>query len=300
MRVDSVADLVFFPETPEELISLIYELKSSNTPWRVLGAGSNILPSSQGVKGAVICTTSMDWIKKTSPSTINAGAGVRLPKLAGRACQLELSGCEFYEGIPGSVGGAIIMNAGAHGSQTADILEKVTVFDTKSHEIKTFVPSQLIFEYRSSNIDPDRYIILEAKFRLKDGTKQQIQGTMKKYHQERATKQPRGFSCGCVFKNPSTGSAGKLIDEAGLKGTKVGGAEISDVHANFIINSKGAKSENICEIIRLVQKQIWESKGVWLKPEVKPFGEFNEEDKILWVSPDQRPEDWSEKVGYAM
>ncbi len=289
IRIGGEAEFVYFPENPDELISLIYELREKKIPWSVLGGGSNVLISSKGVKGALICTTSMEWITKTSPETIVVGAGTRLPRLASHTSQLGLSGCEFYEGIPGTVGGAVIMNAGAHGHSTTDILEKVVLFDTKKLEMISLVPSQIAFGYRKSSIDTSRYIVLEAKYRLKQGTMAQIQNQMKFYSKERESKQPKGFSCGCIFRNPNPKySAGKLIDEMGFKGYKIGGAEVSQKHANFILNAENANSENMCNIINTIQTQIWTGKHVWLQPEIQPLGEFSEEEKVIWLHPVKR------------
>jgi len=296
MRVNAIADLVFFPDTPEELITLIYQFKEQNLPWSILGAGSNTLISSRGVRSALIITSCMDWITKNSQETISVGPGLRLPKFAGNVAQMGLSGCEFYEGIPGSVGGAIIMNAGAHGTNTSNILEKIVVLDTKKMEVKTFFTSQLEFAYRKSGIDPNRYIILEAKFRLKPGRiTAQIQSTMREYNIQRVTKQPKGFSSGCIFRNPNAIlSAGMLIDEMGFKGEKLGGAEVSKIHANFIMNASGASSDNVCNLMHRIQNKLWSNRKIWLQPEVQPLGEFEELNKIIWLHPDQRPEGWQE------
>lgn len=300
MRIGGNADYIFFPESSEELISILFELKNKNIPWSILGAGSNTLASSNGVKGALICTTSMDWIEKNSSETIIAGAGTRLPKFAGAVAQMGLSGAEFYEGIPGSIGGAVVMNAGAHGTCTSNILEKIVTFDTNTFELVSFVNSQLNFSYRHSGIDPNRYIVLEAKYRL-NGTRStsQIVDTMREYSHARNRTQPKGSSSGCIFRNPDPQAqlfAGKLIDEHGLKGTAIGNAAISEKHGNFIINSSGASSKDICTLIKKVQAEIWQAHGIWMKPEVQPLGHFAEEDKLIWIHPDQRPANWLEAV----
>lgn len=294
LRIGGNANNILFPESADELISIFYELKSSKTPWHVLGAGSNTLASSNNFEGALICTTSMNWINKTSNETIVVGPGVRLPKLAGNCMQMQLSGCEFYEGIPGSVGGAIIMNAGAHGSWTSNILEKVSLFDTEKFEIQNLFPSQIDFAYRHSNIDPKRYIILEAKYRLNNTHSQTyIQDTMRKYSTQRNKTQPKGHSAGCVFRNPSTKLfAGQLIDSLGLKGFYNGNAQISNIHANFIINNKNATSNEVCNIIHIAQKQIWDIHKIWLKPEIMPLGNFSQKDQMIWTHPDHRPDNW--------
>ncbi|MDX1919162.1 MAG: UDP-N-acetylmuramate dehydrogenase [Candidatus Caenarcaniphilales bacterium] len=289
LRVGGKADKLFIPSTPEELISLILQLQEQRIKWSMLGGGSNVLVSSRGVRGAVISTTSLNWVNKVSTDSVVIGAGVRMPKLAGELAHMGLSGCEFMEGIPGTIGGAIVMNAGAHGEWTSNVLEKITVFDTKTGQVLNFPSSHFQFGYRTSNINPTRYVVLEAKFRLKDGMPEQILDKMKQYSRHRSSSQPKGFSSGCIFRNPSTAlPAGKLIDEMGFKGNRIGGAEISNIHANFIMNAHEASSDQICSLINRVQTSAWQSKGVWLEPEVYGLGEFTDDEKVIWLHPQQR------------
>jgi len=289
LRVGGVAERLYFPCSPEELIELIIQLKDQGVPWAMLGGGSNTLVSSRGVSGAVISTASLNWVNKVSTDVIVVGAGAKMPKLAGEVAQMGLSGCEFMEGIPGSIGGAVVMNAGAHGQWTSNILEKVTLLDTQTANLLTLTPSQFEFGYRRSNIDTSRYIVLEAKFRLSDGMPDQIRDKMKQYRQQRAVSQPKGFSSGCIFRNPSNATpAGKLIDEMGLKGQKIGGAEISQIHANFIMNSHEASSDQIISLIDRIQSKAWTTRHIWLEPEVCPVGDFTDEEKVIWLHPDKR------------
>jgi UDP-N-acetylmuramate dehydrogenase len=289
LRIGGLSDFLFFPSTPEELVSLIIQLQDSDIPWSMLGGGSNLLVSSRGVRGAVISTTGMDWVNRISPDTLTVGAGVKMPRLAGQTSQMGLSGCEFMEGIPGTIGGAIIMNAGAHGGWTSNILEKITLIDSHKGEIFTVPASHFDFGYRTSNIDPKRYIVVEAKFRLSDGMPEQIQDKIKQYRRYRAETQPKGFSSGCIFRNPvSCSPAGKLIDEMGMKGFRIGGAEISTTHANFILNSQNASSDQICTLINRIQSNAWANKGIWLQPEVWGVGEFTDEEKVIWLHPNLR------------
>ncbi|MDX1918865.1 MAG: UDP-N-acetylmuramate dehydrogenase [Candidatus Caenarcaniphilales bacterium] len=290
MRVGGFADMLFVPHTPEEFVSLVVQLTEEGIPWSVLGGGSNTLVSSKGVRGAVISTAGLDWITRSSRDSIIAGAGTRLPKLAGQVAQMGLSGCEFLEGIPGTVGGAVVMNAGAHGHATANILEKVTVFDLVRMEIEVLTGSQLEFGYRCSNLHPSRYLVLEAKFRLNDGMPDQILDRMKQYSRQRAASQPKGFSSGCIFRNPpcSLTPAGRLIDELGMKGYRLGGAEVSVIHANFILNSQGASSDQIIALILKIQQKVWAVRRIWLQPEVWPLGEFSQEENLIWLRPEER------------
>ncbi|MDJ0625577.1 MAG: UDP-N-acetylmuramate dehydrogenase [Candidatus Caenarcaniphilales bacterium] len=286
LRIGGRADKLFFPSTPEELISLLVELQDRGIKWSMLGGGSNLLVSSQGVGGAVISTSEMDWVNRVSPDAVVVGAGARLPKLAGQLAHMGLSGCEFMEGIPGSIGGAVVMNAGAHGHWTSNILEKVTLIDTHKGQVLSLTASQFDFGYRSSNIDPNRHVIVEAKFRLSDGMPDQIMDKMKQYRRQRTVSQPKGFSSGCIFRNPSMASpAGRLIDEMGFKGDKLGGAEISNIHANFILNSQGATSDQIIHLISRIQLKAWNTKNIWLQPEVYGMGNFTDEEKVIWLHP---------------
>lgn len=292
LRIGGKADKLFFPSSPEELISLIVELQDQGIKWSMLGGGSNLLVSSRGISGAVISTSAMDWVNRISPDAVVVGAGARLPKLSGQLAHMGLSGCEFMEGIPGSIGGAVVMNAGAHGCWTSNILEKVTLIDTHSGQVLSLTASQFDFGYRSSNIDPTRHVVVEAKFRLSDGMPEQIMDKMKQYRRQRAISQPKGFSSGCIFRNPSTANpAGKLIDEMGFKGNRLGGAEISNIHANFILNSQGATSEQIISLITRIQAKAWKTKNVWLQPEVYGLGNFTDEEKVIWLHPQNREEE---------
>lgn len=296
LRVGGVAEKLYFPSTPEELFDLIVQLQDQNIPWSILGGGSNTLVSSNGVSGAVIATAGLNWVNKVSTDTIVVGAGAKMPKLAGQVAHMGLSGCEFMEGIPGTIGGAVVMNAGAHGQWTSSILEKVTIFDTKTAQVVTMTSSQFEFGYRRSNIDTKRHIVVEARFRLADGMPDQIQDKMKQYRQQRSASQPKGFSSGCIFRNPNNSStpAGKLIDEMGLKGQKIGGAEISAVHANFIMNAHEASSDQIVSLIDRIQSKAWSTRQIWLEPEVCPIGNFTDEEKIIWLHPSKRPSDLSQ------
>jgi UDP-N-acetylenolpyruvoylglucosamine reductase len=254
-----------------------------------LGGGSNSLISSNGVKGAVISTASMNWVERVSGNLVLIGSGAKMPKLAGQLSYMGLSGCEFMEGIPGTVGGAIIMNAGAHGQWTSGVLEKVTFLDTFTCEEIIMHSSELEFGYRRSTIDSKRYIIMEALFKLNEDKTEYISERMKQYSRQRNMSQPKGFSSGCIFRNPSPNlPAGKLIDEMGFKGEICGGAEISSIHANFIMNAHGASSEDICYLINKIQTKAWTTRGTWLEPEVCGMGQFSEEQKMLWIHPNKR------------
>ena len=289
LRIGGVADKLFAPKEKQELIRIIKQLKTENIPWAVLGGGSNSLISSNGVRGAVISTASLNWVERVSGDLVLIGSGAKMPKLAGQLAQMSLSGCEFMEGIPGTVGGAIIMNAGAHGQWTSGILDKVTFLDTFTGDEIIIHSSELEFGYRSSTIDTKRYIVMEALFKLNEDKTEYITERMKQYSRQRNMSQPKGFSSGCIFRNPLPNiPAGKLIDEMGFKGQAFGGAEISNIHANFIMNAHGASSEDICHLINKIQTKAWTTRGIWLEPEVCGMGQFSEEQKLLWIHPNDR------------
>ena len=283
LRIGGVAENLFLPSNLKELISLVSELEEQKIPWSLLGAGSNTLVSSSPIKEAIIITTGISYWEKISPETVTVGLGMKMPKLASLMMNEGLSGCEFLEGIPGTIGGGVVMNAGANRHWVSDILEQVKVFDLKDKKIINISNRELAFDYRSSKIDPSRQIVLEAKLRLKTSFPKQIEDRMKQNRQIRAATQPRGFSSGCIFKNPCQRPAGKLIDGLGFKGEVIGGAQVSDIHANFILNtSKIATSDDICALIKQIQKRAWEQEKIWLKPEIKPLGDFKE-NKVIWL-----------------
>ncbi len=290
MKIGGVADRICFPSTIDELVDLMDKLMSRNEPWSLVGGGSNILVSSHDIPGTVICTTGMNWIEQMGPDLLVAGAGVRLPRLSAYAAKLSLSGMEFYEGIPGTVGGAVVMNAGAHGSCTSQILETVTVLNLKSWKIETLTPKDIMFGYRISNINPVKQIVLGAKFRMATDTEAAIRTRMKTNNIARQNSQPiKDPNAGCTFKNPIELNlpAGKILDSIGAKNWTIGSAQVSSIHANFIINLGNANSHDVCKLINKMQETTYEKFNVLLKPEIKPLGVFKESESIIWTNADQ-------------
>lgn len=290
MKIGGVADKVCFPTTTEELSNLMNEVISKNEPWSLLGGGSNVLVSSQNIPGTVICTTGLNWIEQIGPDLLIAGAGVRLPRLSAYASKLNLSGMEFYEGIPGTVGGAVVMNAGAHGNSTSQILETITVLNLRNGEIKTITPKEIGFGYRFSKINPKEQIVLSGKFRMTPDTEAAIRSRMKENNLARRKTQPiKDASAGCTFRNPIELNmpAGKILELLGAKNWKIGSAQVSSVHANFIINLGNAHSNDVCKLISRLQEAALEKYNVLLKPEIKPIGVFNEQEAIIWTNSDQ-------------
>ena len=290
MKIGGIADKICFPSTIDELTNLIDQLMSKNEPWSLLGGGSNVLVSSHDIPGTVICTTGLNWIEQIGPDLLTAGAGVRLPRLSAYASKLSLSGMEFYEGIPGTVGGAVVMNAGAHGSSTSHILETVTVLDLKKWKVEILTPKDIVFGYRISTINPQEQIILSAKFRMVTDTEAAIRTRMKANNIARQNSQPiKDPNAGCTFKNPIELNmpAGKILDSIGAKNWTVGAAKVSSIHANFIINLGGANSQDVCKLISQMQKSTFEKYNILLKPEIKPLGVFKESEAIIWTNADQ-------------
>ncbi|OGI10625.1 MAG: UDP-N-acetylenolpyruvoylglucosamine reductase [Candidatus Melainabacteria bacterium RIFCSPLOWO2_02_FULL_35_15] len=290
MKIGGVADKICFPSTIRELIDLIDKLMSKNEPWSLVGGGSNILASSQNIPGTVICTTGLNLIEQLGPDLLIAGAGVRLPRLSAYASKLSLSGMEFFEGIPGTVGGAVVMNAGAHGHSTNQILETVTVLDLKKGKVEVLTLKDIIFGYRISTINPQEQIVLSAKFRMVPDTEAAIRTRMKANNLARRSSQPiKDPSAGCTFKNPIELNmpAGKILDSIGAKNWTIGAAQVSSIHANFIINLGSADSQDVCKLISKMQESTFEKYNILLKPEIKPLGVFKESEAIIWTNADQ-------------
>ena len=243
-------------------------------PWMVIGNGSNLLAGDKGIPGVVMEIGRMaDGIAITE-ETLIAEAGALLSSVARQAAQQELAGMEFAAGIPGSVGGAVVMNAGAYGGEMKQILRKVTVLTEEGRE-KELSLEELELGYRQSCIARNHYIVLEAEFGLAKGRKEEILLRMEELREKRREKQPLEYpSAGSTFKRPEAYFAGKLIEDAGLRGYQVGGAQVSEKHCGFVINKGNASAAEIRRLILDVQAQVEAKFGVRLEPEVKFIGEF--------------------------
>lgn len=275
-RVGGPADWFVMPENAEELKDILSECREKGADWYVIGNGSNLLVSDEGFRGVIISTEAFGGIQITG-TTMKAGAGVLLSKLASTACREGLAGLEFASGIPGSVGGAVIMNAGAYGSEIRDILISATVLDANGtiHRMKR---DELELGYRTSAVARDGLVVLEAEFSLERGEISEIRGKMDELAMRRKVKQPLKYpSAGSTFKRPAGYFAGKLIEDAGLKGFSVGGAEVSDKHAGFVINKGNASAADIYRLCCEVQKRVLEHTGIKLELEVKLLGDFTDD-----------------------
>lgn len=261
------------PETVQELNAVLRACKKTNTPWYVIGNGSNLLVSDEGYPGVIISTEKFDKLE-IEGNTVTAGAGVILSKVANMAHKSGLTGLEFAAGIPGSVGGACVMNAGAYGSEMKHVLKTVTVL-TKAGEVATLPAEELELGYRTSAIPKAGYFVLEAEMELKEGNQEEIRALMDDLAFRRKDKQPLEFpSAGSTFKRPEGYFAGKLIEDAGLKGFSVGGAQISEKHAGFVINKGDATASDIYALCKVVEKMVMEQFGVELEMEIKLLGSF--------------------------
>lgn len=284
MKVGGDACQLYHPQSSEDLVALVERLKREGQPWHILGGGSNTLISSEGVDGAVIRMTQMTTITSPEPDVLEADAGTRLPHLAKYAASMGLSGLEFAVGIPGTVGGAVVMNAGAHGSCIANIFESALVMNAETGNVETWTSERLGFQYRHSQIDPVRHILASARFRLKPDEATKIQAKTQENEEYRWKTQPLGWpNLGSTFKNPEpTRSAGLLLDQSGAKDLKEGHAAVSAIHANFVINLGGAHSDDILKLLQRMQATVQEKYDVRLHPEWKTLGRFSSLEREIW------------------
>lgn len=272
-RVGGPADYYVMPN-PEQTAEVLALCRRQQIPCQIVGNGSNLLVSDKGIRGVVLAFEKQAAQIRTEGDRIKAGAGALLSQTAGAALKAGLGGLEFAAGIPGSVGGAVVMNAGAYGGEIKDVLIQAAVL-TQDGQLLTMKKEDLDLSYRHSCIPERRLIVLEAEFLLQPKTRDEIQAVMEELKKRRIEKQPLEYpSAGSTFKRPQGHFAGKLIMEAGLSGVSVGGAKVSEKHCGFVINTGGAAAEDICSLIRLIQKKVYEHSGVKLETEVQFMGEF--------------------------
>ncbi|CAI2577074.1 UDP-N-acetylenolpyruvoylglucosamine reductase [Apilactobacillus kunkeei] len=266
------ADLVAFPKNADEVRELLSMANNDDLPITVLGNASNLIIKDGGIRGLVIILTEMNEITSHDDLVI-AQAGARYIDTTIVAQQHSLTGMEFAAGIPGSIGGAVFMNAGAYGGETAEVIQSVTVL-TPDNEIKTLTNRELDFGYRHSAVQDQDDIVLEATFKLSTGDKDAIQAEMDRLNDLRESKQPLDLpSCGSVFKRPEGYFAGKLIHDAGLQGYQSGGAQVSLKHAGFIVNIENATATDYLDVIKHVQETVYAKNKVHLETEVRIIGQ---------------------------
>ena len=274
-RIGGPADVFVMPENYEQIREVLRLCKEEKLPFFVLGNGSNLLVSDSGYRGVIIqMDRNMEEIRLDGEE-IHACAGALLSSVAVAARNASLTGFEFAGGIPGTIGGAAVMNAGAYGGELKDVLKEVTVM-TREGEILTIPAEKMEMGYRTSIIKTAGYLVLEAVISLKKGDEEAIRATMKDLSERRTEKQPLDYpSAGSTFKRPEGYFAGKLIMDSGLRGYRVGGAQVSEKHCGFVINAGGATAEDVRTLMEHVIEVVREKYGVTLEPEVKFLGDFN-------------------------
>ena len=266
-KIGGEADIFIIPASPAALISAVKKCTGLEIPYFILGNGSNLLVSDGGIEGAVISLAGINGISSDGEK-ITCGAGAMLSSVCLKALSLSLTGLEFAYGIPGTAGGALYMNAGAYGGQTADVIESAECL-TATGEIKTLKKENMQLGYRSSVFKNGGLIIISLTFALKKGDKAEIKAEMDDLLNRRKQKQPLEYpSAGSTFKRPEGYFAGALIEKNGLKGLTVGGAQVSEKHAGFVINRGGATAADVKALIGKIQKKVFENDGVMLEPEV--------------------------------
>ncbi|MBE0068516.1 UDP-N-acetylmuramate dehydrogenase [Thermoanaerobacterium thermosaccharolyticum] len=271
-RIGGPADVFVIPQNREELINVLDIIRNENIPYFILGNGTNVIVSDRGIRGVVIKLTAIRKISVEGEYIVSE-TGALLSAIANTALDNELTGFEFASGIPGTLGGAVTMNAGAYGTEIKDVIEKVEVIDENGniYEIKN---GNMKFAYRSSAIQLDNLIALKAWIHLKKGNYNDIRAKMDELNGLRKKKQPLEYpSAGSVFKRPEGYYAGKLIQDAGLQGYTIGGAQVSEKHCGFIVNKGDATAEDVINLIRCIQKTVKDRFGVDLHTEVKIIGE---------------------------
>ncbi|MBQ9414838.1 MAG: UDP-N-acetylmuramate dehydrogenase [Clostridia bacterium] len=273
-KIGGAADAVVTVHDPSAFDELLRILAIDNTPFYFIGGGSNLLVSDEGLRGAVVRLSSKTaGVTRLDEMTLQADGGLPLPKLSREAQQLGLAGLAFACGIPGTVGGGVYMNAGAYGGEIKDVLKEATVF-WPDQGVKTMSADELALSYRHSSLMKTGGIVLSATFILKPGDSDAIGAEMTDLLQRRRDKQPLEFpSAGSFFKRPEGYFAGKLIDDCGLRGYRVGDAQVSEKHAGFVINRGEATCEQVKQLEQDVRTRVYETFGVTMQPEVRLLGD---------------------------
>lgn len=274
-RVGGPVDCLLSPDTLEGVKAAVDFCKKEEIPYYIVGNGSNLLVSDAGYRGVIIqIYKNLNQIAVEGETVIRAQAGALLSTVAKTAYSYELTGMEELSGIPGTIGGAVAMNAGAYGGEIKDVLKEVTVLDNRG-EIIVIPADRLELGYRTSVIQKQGYVVLDAVLTLKKGDVEKIRARMEELKEQRVSKQPLDLpSAGSTFKRPEGYFAGKLIQDAGLSGYTVGGAQVSTKHCGFVVNAGGATASDVYQLICDVQKIVREKYQVELEPEVRMLGEF--------------------------
>ncbi|MBM6854331.1 UDP-N-acetylmuramate dehydrogenase [Mediterraneibacter glycyrrhizinilyticus] len=273
-RIGGPADFFVTPSKAEEIRRIIELCRAEKVPYYVVGNGSNLLVGDKGYRGVIIQIYKKMNRISVAGEEISVQAGALLSKVAAAACEAELEGMEFASGIPGTMGGAVRMNAGAYGGEMKQVLKTAVVL-TPEGQIVTIPAEEMGMGYRTSIVSKMDYVVLEAVLSLKRGRKAEIRARMDELREKRVEKQPLEYgSAGSTFKRPEGYFAGKLIQDAGLRGFRIGNAQVSEKHCGFVINLGGATAAEVSELMTEVVRRVEETSGVTLKPEVKRIGEF--------------------------
>ena len=272
-KIGGSADFLVTPRTVDQIQNLIKTLKKENIPVFIMGNGSNLLVSDKGIRGVVIKLSKNFSSFSISGDEVIAQSGILLSTLSKSIVNESLSGFEFASGIPGTIGGAVTMNAGAYDSEMKNIVEEVVAMDMDGN-IKTFTNQEMNFRYRKSRVTDETLVVLEAKLKLDKGNIEDIKAKIDDFTVRRTTKQPlTAYSAGSTFKRPEGYFAGKLIEDAGLKGIIMRNAAVSSLHSGFVINTGDATCENILELIEFIKLTVFSKFGVMLEEEVRVVGE---------------------------
>ena len=283
-RIGGPLEEAYQPTSEAELVAVLKEAHRAGKTLTILGWGGNTIIASAGIRGVTVITRKLDWVEPKSDTRIAFAAGVHLAKSASAALKQSLTGGEYMIGIPGTIGGAIRMNAGALGQETADLVRSVNLFNLETGDVEIWLPEHLGFSYRKSSIDPKKHIILSAELEFQPGNAAEISAMMDKSVNFRKTHHPKEPNGGSVFKNPSKEMpAGKLLEELGAKGNwREGGAMVSPLHANFIVNIDKATSADVLKLMLRMKRAINERYGYDAHPENLFLGEATEEEQTLW------------------
>lgn len=272
-KVGGPADILVMPDSVEKLASIYKICREMQVPVFVMGNGTNLVVRDKGIRGVVVKLAGNFCSFEVKDDIIRAQAGIPISKVSKIALQHGLSGIEFAEGIPGTLGGAVFMNAGAYNGEMADITLETVYLDTYGN-IKTLTGKEQGFGKRTSFIQQNGGIVIEAKLKLRKGIVSEIKALMDDFRKQRMEKQPLDMpSAGSIFKRPEGHFAGKLIQDCGLKGHRIGGAQVSSKHCGFIVNTGDARAEDIIELIKHIQEVVRATFGVTLETEVKIVGE---------------------------
>lgn len=278
-KLPAIADCAYLPESQDEFVEVLKNLDS----YIILGAGSNVILSTTKIKTPVILTHKLNKTEITD-NIVKVECGVKSAYLSKITAENSLSGFEFLAPIPSFMGGAVYMNASAHGQAISDVFIEACVFDVSAKKILILKKEDMQFAYRKSVLQDKNYILLSAKFKLVKKEKSEIQDKINDNISKRQKTQPslKTPNAGSIFKNPEGASAGALIEQAGLKGKTIGGAQISDIHANFIVNIGSAQSSDILELMFFAYNEVEKKFDIRLKPEVIFIGEKTEAEDRIW------------------